>query len=167
MGDGDVPCAYTDSADIGRYVARIISDPATMNKSVLACSEVLTQRQIWETLEKVSGEKLAYDYTPIEKVQENVDTARKANDAAGPDDIRTMLYRTQFEYQLSMHVRGDNTPEKAKDQGYLIAKELYPDIEYTGFEEWLRKLLDGKLSRPYSERSQDTWVKEVSAFASR
>jgi len=51
--------ALTDCTDIGRYVARIIVDPRTVNKMVFAYGEVLTQNQAWDLLEKESGEKLS------------------------------------------------------------------------------------------------------------
>jgi hypothetical protein len=57
-GDGNVPIALTDCRDIGTYTAKIITDPRTLNKSVLAYTEVLTYNQILETARKLSGEKI-------------------------------------------------------------------------------------------------------------
>lgn len=62
FGGGTLPSALTDSRDIGRYVAKIIADPRTLNKMVFAYNEVLTQRQVYETVERLSGEKLEYNY---------------------------------------------------------------------------------------------------------
>ena len=56
-GDGDVPFALLDTRDIGKYVARIIADPQTLNKSVFAYGEIWTQNQIFQALEEASGEK--------------------------------------------------------------------------------------------------------------
>ncbi|OAA71700.1 isoflavone reductase family protein [Akanthomyces lecanii RCEF 1005] len=42
VGDGNASSAITDLRDIGRYVARIILDPRTLNKMVFACNELLT-----------------------------------------------------------------------------------------------------------------------------
>lgn len=66
-GDGAVPSAVTDSRDIGRYVAKIIADPRTLNKSVFAYSEVLTQREIFQIMEEASGEKLDYNYVCVSR----------------------------------------------------------------------------------------------------
>lgn len=44
-GDGDVPFALTDLRDVGRYVARIIADPRTLNRMVFAYNEVFTHSQ--------------------------------------------------------------------------------------------------------------------------
>ena len=58
VGDGNAPSAITDLRDIGRYVARIILDPRTFNKMVFAYNELLTQEQIFDLLEKLSGENV-------------------------------------------------------------------------------------------------------------
>lgn len=55
---GTTPIALTDARDIGLYVARVISDPKTINQRVFAFSECLTQNQIFNLVEKVSGEKV-------------------------------------------------------------------------------------------------------------
>lgn len=62
LGDGAAPSAMTDLADVGRYVAKIVADPRTLNKMVFAYSELLSQKQVWDTVEKVSGEKLERKY---------------------------------------------------------------------------------------------------------
>lgn len=62
FGDGRAPSALMNSRDIGRYVARIIADPRALNKSVFAYTEVLTQQQVYENVERPSGEKLDYNY---------------------------------------------------------------------------------------------------------
>lgn len=56
-GDGNVPLALMDMDDIGLYVAKIVADPQTINKKVLAYSEVLTQNQIWATVAEITGEE--------------------------------------------------------------------------------------------------------------
>lgn len=57
-GDGNQVSARTDLRDIGRYVARIIADSRTLNKYVFAYNELWSQNQIYELLERLSGEKL-------------------------------------------------------------------------------------------------------------
>ncbi|KAK7409520.1 hypothetical protein QQX98_008304 [Neonectria punicea] len=61
-GDGSVSSAYTDIRDISPYVARIISDPRTLNKMVFAYGEVTTTNQTYELLEKLSGKKIDRNY---------------------------------------------------------------------------------------------------------
>ena len=66
-GEGDVPVAITDIRDIGRYVAEIITDPRTLNKSVFAYTEVMTLNEMVKLQERISGEKtgrMALQYQP-------------------------------------------------------------------------------------------------------
>ena len=53
-GDGNILFALTDLRDIGKYTARSISDPRTLNRMVFAYNEVLTHNQIYDLLERVS-----------------------------------------------------------------------------------------------------------------
>lgn len=55
--DGNTPSALTDLRDIGKYIARIIVDERTIDKYVLAYNEVWTPNQVYEMLERLSGEK--------------------------------------------------------------------------------------------------------------
>jgi hypothetical protein len=58
IGDGEVPIALSDNRDIGKFVALISTDPRTLNRNVLAYGEVCTQNHIFDTPEKISGEKI-------------------------------------------------------------------------------------------------------------
>jgi hypothetical protein len=62
-----------------------------------------------------------------------------------------MVYTAQYAY--SKYVRKDNTPEYAKYLGYLDARELYPDLTPKTFREFVVDLLNGKVVRPYSNKS--------------
>jgi hypothetical protein len=62
VGKGNVPSALTDLRDIGRYVAKIIIDDRTLNRMVLAYNTVMTQNQIYDLIEEMSGEKLERKY---------------------------------------------------------------------------------------------------------
>ena len=57
LAGGDIPSALTDLRDIGTYVAKIVNDPRTINKKVLAYTEVRTQNEVFGLVEKLSGEK--------------------------------------------------------------------------------------------------------------
>lgn len=56
--EGQRSSSITDLRDIGKYVERIITDERTLNQYVFAYNEVWTQNQIWDHLEKISGEKI-------------------------------------------------------------------------------------------------------------
>ena len=62
IGSGDAPSARTHLRDVGRYVARIVVDPRTLNKAVFAYSEVLSQHQVFDIIERASGETLERKY---------------------------------------------------------------------------------------------------------
>ncbi|KAG8165575.1 hypothetical protein KVR01_004127 [Diaporthe batatas] len=149
VGDGSVPSALTDVKDIGRYVAKIIADPRTLNRMVFAHSEVLSQKQIFDKVEELSGEKLERNYLSAEALQAQIDGAF-GPDGAVPEDTRALQMLWSFEYQYSWGIRGDNTPENAKYLGYLLGKELYPDMEFTSYESYIKSLLDGTATRPYA-----------------
>ena len=62
VGDGNVKFALTDLLDIGKYVAQIVADPRTINRRVLAYTEVLSMNEIWGVMAKASGEDPPKDY---------------------------------------------------------------------------------------------------------
>ena len=62
VGDGNTPSACTHVRDIGRYVARVIADPCTVNKSVFTYSEVFTPEEVFAMVERLSGEALERKY---------------------------------------------------------------------------------------------------------
>jgi hypothetical protein len=51
-GDGDAKTAITDLRDIGRFVANIITDERTLNKSVLCYGAVVSQKEAFRLLEE-------------------------------------------------------------------------------------------------------------------
>lgn len=55
-----------------------------------------------------------------------------------------------LEYQRSWGIRGDNTPESARYLGFVLGKELYPDMEYITFESYVKELLEQKAKKPYN-----------------
>lgn len=60
--DGNVPIALAGIDDIGRYVAKVIADPRTINKRVFVYNEIHTQNQIYDLVEKLSGETIQRSY---------------------------------------------------------------------------------------------------------
>ncbi|KAJ7982950.1 hypothetical protein DFH06DRAFT_1081071 [Mycena polygramma] len=146
-GDGNMPTMLTDLRDIGVFVVRIIKDARTLNKSVIAYGEVLSENEILETMEALSGEKVERKHVSFETIAARA--ALAATVKADPDNhpAKRLLLREDYEY--SKYVRGDNTPAHAAYLGYLNAKALYPDFQPKGFAEFAREVLDGKMERPY------------------
>ncbi|KAF3765018.1 isoflavone reductase family protein [Cryphonectria parasitica EP155] len=141
--DGKVPTAVTDLNDIGRYVALIIADPRTLNKKVLVYNQVVTRNEIYDGLERVSGEKLERVYISEAEALKNVDEAEKK--FAKEQSIKNFFALGMYQYFLSWSIRADNTPEYAKYLGYLDGKELYPDFNYQTLEGYMKKAFKGEV----------------------
>ena len=142
-GDGNTPSAITDKRDIGKYVARIIQDERTLNKYVLAYSEIWTTNQIYDLMERLSGEKLPRTYMTEKQIRTNLQGAVDAL-ITNPSDTGAVWTKLASEYQLSKAIRGDNTPESARSLGYLTTKELYPDLEGRRFEDLVHEVMNGQ-----------------------
>lgn len=54
-----------------------------------------------------------------------------------------------LEYWMSWGVRGDNTLEKAEYLGYVLAKDLYPDLKGQSLEDFIKDVLNGKVKKAY------------------
>ena len=90
------------------------------------------------TLGKMSGEELQAQIAKL-----------TGPENAEPADVGLLIQLWVLEYQYSWGIRGDNTPESAKYLGYLLGKELYPDVDFTPFETYLKGLLEGKATKVY------------------
>ncbi|KAL1599830.1 hypothetical protein SLS60_007635 [Paraconiothyrium brasiliense] len=145
-GEGNVPMALTDLRDIGMYVVRIISDPRTLNRMVFAYNEVITHNQIYDLLERLSGEKIPRRYVPAEKIRARIRDIEAMKPT--PDSVE-FVKLAQMQYWYSCGIRGDNTPEYAEYLGYLSIKDLYPDIIGITLEDYTREVLEGKGRRVY------------------
>ncbi|KAL5514228.1 hypothetical protein ACEPAG_2316 [Sanghuangporus baumii] len=132
IGSGNVKCAVTDNRDIGKFVARIISDDRTLNQYVFCWTQEVTLNETIALAERVSGSKI-----DIENVSAD-EMAKLIKDSDDRDRLST-------EYVYSLWVRGDNTVENAKKKEYggaLDARELYPDIgkELKTIEDFAKEL---------------------------
>ncbi|SPJ78642.1 related to isoflavone reductase homolog P3 [Fusarium torulosum] len=148
-GDGNTESALIDKRDIGKYVARIITDPRTLNKSVFIYNEIWTQNGLFDLLEKVSGEQIPRKY---ESGQELMATINDAKRRFAPDDPQLLVAIGLTEYYYSLDVRGDNTPEHAEYLGYLNGKELYPDVQVETLEDYMKGVVGGTVERVYIGR---------------
>ncbi|UPK92970.1 hypothetical protein LCI18_003905 [Fusarium solani-melongenae] len=145
-GDGDVPSAFTDIRDIGQYVAMIISDPRTLNKMVFAYDEVATTTQIYELVEKLSGENIDRTYLSADDIEAGLAQIEGSDD---PMDLNKLWI---LQYLRSCGIRGDNNPEYARYLGYMDAKELYPDFKGNTLEKYFQEVLDGKAKSVYKKK---------------
>ncbi|KAF9777023.1 hypothetical protein IL306_004709 [Fusarium sp. DS 682] len=143
--DGNVPYAATDLADIGKYVARIIADPRTLNKMVLAYGEVTTQNKVWGYVEELTGEKIPKKYLSKKEAEDTIAAVKKGI-AENPSDFSLQLQLAMTGYRYTWAIRGDNTPDHAKYLGYLDAKERYPDVQCKSIREFAKEVIEGSRS---------------------
>ncbi|KAF9886755.1 hypothetical protein FE257_011132 [Aspergillus nanangensis] len=145
---GNAPNILTDLRDIGRFVARIIEDDRTLNKYIYTWSDVLSENEIFDIVQQVSGEEIEREQESAQEIEERLAKASSAVAENSTDPMnRIMLYMAQYDY--SKYVRGDNQPAYAKFLGYLDARELYPDLKPISFRECFAEVLDGKGRLPY------------------
>ncbi|KAI2620768.1 NAD(P)-binding protein [Hypomontagnella submonticulosa] len=142
-GDGNVPIAYTDLPDIGKYVAKIVADPRTLNKKVFAYTEVLSTKQVDALMEELSGETPIRNHLNANEVLE-AEEAAIATLAENPTDSSALLSLGMHQYIYSWGFRGDNTPESAAYLGYLNFKELYPGVVGKSMRTIFQEILEGK-----------------------
>ncbi|CEI61361.1 unnamed protein product [Fusarium venenatum] len=141
IGGGNNPSALVSLNDIGRYVAVIINDDRTINKKVFAYTESKTQNEVFELVEKVTGEKPERTEMPKEQIEAQL--------AQFKDTTELSQGKAITEYWMSWGVRGDNTAENAVYLGYVLAKDLYPSLKGQSLEDFIRDVVDGKTKSVY------------------
>ncbi|KAF4776372.1 isoflavone reductase [Colletotrichum scovillei] len=146
-GDGSVLSGMTDLRDVGKYVARIIADPRTLNYRVFAFTELMSQNEVYDLIERLSGEKVERKYMSADEIEAAMVKAK--DDKANPHRLSVLQYRK------SWGLRGDNTPEYARYLGYQIAKDLYPDLTGNSFEAFCSEALEGKVNSIYEKKKRE------------
>ncbi|XP_031267634.1 isoflavone reductase homolog [Pistacia vera] len=128
-GDGNTKVVYMDEDDIAAYTIKTIDDPRALNKTVFLRppENILSQRQLVEIWEKLSGEKL-------EKVHlsgEEFLASMKDMDFAGQVHV-AHFYHIFYEGCLTNFEIGEGQEE---------ASELYPEVNYTRMDDYLKRFL--------------------------
>ncbi|KAM5510080.1 isoflavone reductase family protein [Fusarium oxysporum f. sp. phaseoli] len=106
----------------------------------------LTDNQIYDLLEKLSGERIGRKYVPAEAIEASI--AKIESTAPSPDSVE-FITLAQHQYWYTCCIRGDNTSECATLLGYLNTQELYPHFERRGFKPYVQEVLDGNGGRGY------------------
>ncbi|KAF9262029.1 NAD-P-binding protein [Marasmius fiardii PR-910] len=126
FGSGKLKSTYTSLEGVGDFVARIISDPRTINQTVQTWDVELTLDEIWATAETVSGKSFGgHPRVPAEEVESRIRDR--------PADIIIN------EYMRNVFIRGENTVENAVEAGALDARALYPDYVPPVLEEFAKQ----------------------------
>ncbi|KAL3497955.1 hypothetical protein ACH5RR_040687 [Cinchona calisaya] len=128
-GNGNVKVSYMDEDDIATYTIKTVDDPRTLNKTVYlrAPENILTQMQLTEKWEKITGKKL--EKCSISK--EDFLALMKVVDFAGQVGVGH-FYHIFYEGCLTNFEMGENGEE---------ASELYPEVQYTRMEAYLKRYI--------------------------
>jgi hypothetical protein len=110
IGDGTTPYALIDKADIGLYVARIITDTGTLNRSVFAYGELTIQNALWAKVKARTGKRLPRDSLSVSDLEARIEELQRSV-AAIPTSVGLVLDLAMSQYRYSRYVRGDNTPK--------------------------------------------------------
>ncbi|KAI0644853.1 NAD-P-binding protein [Trametes meyenii] len=132
----------TDHRHIGRFVARIIADPRTLNQAVIIWEDEVTQLKSHEIGEHASGGgeslKARRTYLSTEDVLRRISEGKELI-VRNPADIAALFKVTWNEYANSMYILGENTLDNTKKLGYLDAHELYPDEPQSKLEDFAKE----------------------------
>ncbi|KAJ8089256.1 hypothetical protein PM082_014504 [Marasmius tenuissimus] len=124
-GPGNVKTSWTALERVGEFVARIIADPRTLNKTVHTWDGEFTLDEAYALASKLTGENFDdYPRVTLEEIE-----------AKCSKDLLTSL---SPEYSRSIWFRGENSVERAVAAGALDARALYPDYKPLSLEEWAR-----------------------------
>ncbi|XVF13727.1 hypothetical protein REPUB_Repub08aG0232600 [Reevesia pubescens] len=126
-GDGNVKVAFMDEDDVATYTIKAVDDPRTLNKTlyIRPPGNILTQSQLIEKWEKLSGKKL--DKVSISA--QDFLASMKGMDLAGQVGVGH-FYHIFFEGCLTNFEIGKDGEEEAS--------KLYPEVEYTRMDEYLK-----------------------------
>ncbi|KAJ9707431.1 hypothetical protein PVL29_002450 [Vitis rotundifolia] len=125
-GDGNVKAVFVDEYDIAAYTIKTIDDPRTLNKTVYIRppENILSQRQIVEMWEKLTGKKL--DKFSISK--EDFLASMEGKDFTSQVGIGH-FYHIYYEGCLTNFEIGEEGEEAAT---------LYPEVNYKRMDEYLK-----------------------------
>ncbi|KAL1679502.1 hypothetical protein EV122DRAFT_263509 [Schizophyllum commune] len=130
---GEVPTAGTDINNIGAWVALILADARTLNHTVFVWEAQATQRELYRLAAAKGVDAEALDKLVTTTTEAELKAKVDEGARAGPTALRT---RALPEYAYSMWYRGDNTVERAVQDGALDARALYPDRAVLSLDEF-------------------------------
>jgi uncharacterized protein YbjT (DUF2867 family) len=124
-GDGDKEAYMVSLPDIARYVHAIIEDPTSANKELTIQSEKISQNELIDLWEQISGKTVKKTPVSAEEMDKVIDSSTT------PD---TMMQRTFTQLHRSVWIRGEGNIHR---ENVVNAVELYPAIKPIGFRDYL------------------------------
>ncbi|GMJ12550.1 pinoresinol reductase 1 [Hibiscus trionum] len=128
-GDGNQKAIYVDEDDIATYSIKSIDDPRTLNKTVYIRppKNILSQREVVQIWEKLIGKELRKSSISDQEFL----AIMKEQDYAEQVGL-THYYHVCYEGCLTNFEIGDGAEE---------ASTLYPEVQYTTVEEYMKRYL--------------------------
>ncbi|KAL0057042.1 hypothetical protein AAF712_016334 [Marasmius tenuissimus] len=144
-GPGNVKTSWTALERVGEFVARIIADPRTLNKTVHTWDGEFTLDEAYALASKLTGENFD-DYPRVNALflskhfltADGTSFTKVTLEEIEAKCDRDLLTSLSPEYSRSIWFRGENTLERAVAAGALDARALYPDYKPLSLEEWAR-----------------------------
>ncbi|CAL4907189.1 unnamed protein product [Urochloa decumbens] len=128
-GDGNVKVIFVDEKDVATYTIKSLDDPRALNKTIYLRppENILTQNELIAKWEKLSGNDLEKIYIPVDEFL----TSMKDMDF-GAQFVMGHFYHFFYEGCLTNFDIGEDGAE---------ANVLYPDVEYTRMDEYMKMYL--------------------------
>uniref|UniRef100_A0ACD5Y5E8 Uncharacterized protein n=1 Tax=Avena sativa TaxID=4498 RepID=A0ACD5Y5E8_AVESA len=129
-GDGNVKVILVDEHDVGMYTIKCIDDPRAMNKTIYLrpAENILSQNELIAKSEKLSGKVLEKIHIPGDELLASMEGTDFANQVGVGH-----YYHIFYEGCLTNFDIGDAGEEEAS--------LLYPEVQYTRMDEFLKRYL--------------------------
>ncbi|KAJ5018831.1 Isoflavone reductase-like protein TP7 [Colletotrichum sp. SAR 10_99] len=150
-GDGNMKTYVIDNEDVGKFVARIIVDPRTVNKRVMAAGASMSFNEMFTIAEELTGDLVTRKHVPAEELKSMI-VGAASQLQSDSNKYLLLVGKLWLEYYYSSFIDGDNSPEGVKHFGYIVAGDLYPDFKPTTFRDFFQETLDGKRRILYSAK---------------
>ncbi|KAF8146499.1 hypothetical protein K438DRAFT_1780877 [Mycena galopus ATCC 62051] len=145
---GSVPTMLTDLRDIGRFVALIVKDARTLNKFIFTYGDLLSENEIFEIIEAMSGEKIERKYVSADEItkerarlapilEANPNDVQANHNVFGVDTVTAKWWRGAASGEKGREASGVKLEKKKKISPEIPAEvELdrnVPDLDGTQF----------------------------------
>ncbi|CAO2193261.1 unnamed protein product [Urochloa humidicola] len=130
LGSGDAKVMFADEGDIGTYTVLAAVDPRAENKTlhIRPPGNTLSHNEMLAMWEEKTGKKL-------ERVHvDEDDLLKQIQEASIPMNVILSLGH-------ATHIKGEQSKLEVDPLTGADASELYPDVKYTTFDDYLNRLL--------------------------
>ncbi|KAH9933629.1 NAD-P-binding protein [Epithele typhae] len=134
----DAKMLVTDLHRVGAFVARIVADPRTLGRKVVAYDDERAMADVWAVALAKSGaaEELAAGRVVVRpEDMEKWAAEAEARIAKDPTDREAYVQRAWVGFMRSIVYLKESTVESALAEGYVDVYELYPDLQKRPIEQ--------------------------------